>query len=183
MKLNKRTIIISSVLVVVAVMVGSAVVIKNIGIKPENILKRLPDNVDLQIKDFVYTEVGAANSKWEVKAKTAQYDKKQKLAVFDRVQIKLTTAENIVYTMTGDKGQMQTEKKDIEIKGNVVIMSDSADRFTTDYLKYSDGEKKFYTDAPVTMENKKMKITGVGLTIFMNTGELNLSSSVKARIK
>ena len=38
MKLNKRTIIISSVLVVVAVAVGSAVVIKNIGIKPENIL-------------------------------------------------------------------------------------------------------------------------------------------------
>ena len=184
MKLNKRTVILLSVLVfVMALAAVTAVVIRNVINKPKNILKVLPDNVDLQIKDFVFTEVGEANSKWEVKAKTAQYDKKQNLAVFDRVQIKLTTAENKVYTMTGDKGRMQTEKKDIEIKGNVVIMSDSADRFTTDYLKYSDVEKKFYTDAPVTMENKKMKITGVGLTIFMNTGELNLSSSVKARIK
>jgi LPS export ABC transporter protein LptC len=183
MKLNKRTIIISSILVVVAVAVGSAVVIKNIGIKPENILKKLPDNVDLQIKDFVYTEVGEANSKWEVKAKTAQYVKKQNLALFDQVQIKLTTAQNKVYMMTGDTGRMLTDKKDIEIKGHVVIVSDSGDRFTTDHLNYSDAEKKFYTSAPVTVENRQMKIQGVGLTIFMNTGELNLSSSVKARIK
>jgi LPS export ABC transporter protein LptC len=77
---------------------------------------------------------------------------------------------------------MLTDKKDIEIKGNVAITSESGDRFNTDYLKYSDAEKKFYTDAPVTMENNRMKIRGRGLTLFMNTGELNLSSSVKAKI-
>jgi LPS export ABC transporter protein LptC len=182
MKFNKRTIIIS-VLVVIAAAVGGVLVFKNISIKPENILKRLPDNVDLQIKDFVYTEVGEANSKWEVKAKTAQYAKKQNLALFDQVQIKLTTTQNKVYVMTGDKGRMLTDKKDIEINGHVVIISDSGDRFTTDHLDYSDAEKKFYTNAPVTVENRQMKIQGVGLTIFMNTGELNLLSSVKAKIK
>lgn len=183
MTLNKKKIILLSFLaLIVALAAVTTVVIRGVINKPQNILKVLPDHVDLQIKDFVYTEVGKANSKWEVKAKTAQYDKKQNLAIFDNVQIKLTTTENKVYIMTGDKGRMQTEKKDIEIKGNVVIISDSADRFTTDYLKYSDGEKKIYTDAPVTMETKKMKITGKGLTLFMNTGELNLSSSVKATI-
>jgi LPS export ABC transporter protein LptC len=85
--------------------------------------------------------------------------------------------------MTGDKGQMLTDVKDVEIRGNVVIISDSGDRFSTDYLKYSDAEKKLYTDAPVVIENKRMKLKGVGLTIYMNTGELNLSSMVKARIK
>ena len=180
MKLNKKKVILLSILVIVlaaAVVIGY--VIRD---KPKNILKILPDQVDLQIKDFVYTEVGEANSKWEVKAQTAQYNKKQNVAVFDRVQIKLTTVEKKVYVMTGDKGQMLTDKKDIEIKGNVAIVSESGDRFTTDYLKYSDAEKKFYTDAPVSMENKHMKITGTGLTLFTNTGELNLKSSVKAKI-
>ena len=180
MKFSKKTIIILSILVVVLVVVVAA--IRLVSDKPKNILKILPDHVDLQIKDFVYTEVGAANSKWEVRAQTAQYNKKQNLALFDQVQIKLTTEEKKVYLMTGDKGQMFTDKKDIEIKGNVVIVSDSGDRFTTDYLKYSDAEKKFYTDAPVFMENKKMKIKGKGLVLFMNTGELNLLSSVKAKI-
>ena len=183
MKLSKKkTIIISGLVIVLVAAVVIAVIIRNISDKPQNILKILPDHVDLQIKDFIYTEVGEANAKWEVKAQTAQYNKKQNLALFDQVQIKLTTAEKKVYVMTGDKGQMLTDKKDIEIKGNVIIVSDSGDRFTTDYLKYSDAGKKFYTEAPVIMENKRMKITGIGLTLFMNTGELNLSSSVKAKI-
>jgi LPS export ABC transporter protein LptC len=182
MKLNKKKIILFSILIIVLTTVVIIAVVRNTYDKPKNILKILPDHVDLQIKDFVYTEVGAANSKWEIKAQTAQYEKKQNLALFDQVQIKLTTAEKKVYVMTGAKGQMLTDKKDIEIKGNVVIVSDSGDRFTTDYLKYSDAEKKFYTDAPVIMENKQMKINGRGLTLFMNTGELNLSSSVKAKI-
>lgn len=182
MKLNLKTIIILSVSVIALASIVIFTVVRHISEKPKNILKILPDHVDLQIKDFIYTEVGQANSKWEIKARTAQYNKKQNLALFDQVQIKLTTAEKKVYVMTGDKGQMLTDKKDVEIKGNVVIVSDSGDQCTTDYLKYSDAEKKFYTDAPVIMENKKMKIIGNGLTLFMNTGELNLLSSVKAKI-
>ncbi|PKN70500.1 MAG: LPS export ABC transporter periplasmic protein LptC [Deltaproteobacteria bacterium HGW-Deltaproteobacteria-12] len=183
MKLSKKKVILTLIgIILLAAASIAGYVIHKISDKPKNILKILPDHVDLQIKDFVYTEVGEANSKWEVKAQTAQFDKKQNLAVFDHVQIILTTAEKKVYVMKGDKGQMLTDKKDIEIKGNVAIVSDSGDRFTTDYLKYSDAEKKFYTDAPVVMENKRMKISGTGLALYMNTGELNLLSAVKARI-
>jgi LPS export ABC transporter protein LptC len=182
MKLSKKLIIISSIVVVlIAILITVVAIIKIKVNKPGNLLKALPD-VDLQIKGFNYTEVGEANAKWEVKADTATYNKKQNLAVFDRVQIKLTTSDGKVFVMSADKGRMYTEKKNIEIKDNVVIISDTGDRFSTDHLNYSDAEKKFYTDAPVTMENKRMKITGVGLTLFMNTGELNLSSMVKAKI-
>lgn len=183
MKLNRKKKIIIILTLAIALGVVMFAVIRNANEKPKTVLKVLPAEVDLQIKDFVYTEVGEGNSKWEVKAQVAQYNKKQNLAVFEKVQIYLTTAEKKVYQMTGDKGQMFTDKKNIEINGNVVITSDSGDRFTTDYLKYSDNEKKFYTDAPVFMENPQMKLRGKGLIIFMNTGELKLLSSVKAEIK
>ena len=183
MKLSKKTKIISIVLIIFVVITIAALVIKNnIYDKPQNIIKILPDHVDLQIKDFNYTEVGDANSKLEVKADSAKYIKKENIAIFERVKIKLTTSDGKVFIMTGDRGQMNTEKKDLQIKGNVVIVSDKGDRFTTDYLKFSDAEKKAYTDAPVSMENKKMKIKGTGLTLYINTGELNLSSLVKAKI-
>jgi len=151
--------------------------------KASALLKILPDHVDLQIKDFVYTEVGEGNSQWEVRAQTAKYYKKENYALFDKVRIKLTTEEKKIYIMTGDKGKMLTDRKDVEIKGNVVIVSETGDRFTTDHLNYTDAEKKFYTDAPVIMESKTMKIKGVGLTIYMNTGEMNLNSTVTANIK
>jgi LPS export ABC transporter protein LptC len=182
MKLSKKSIIISSIVVVlIAILIAAVAIIKIKVNKPGNLLKALPD-VDLKIKGFNYTEVGEANAKWEVKADIATYDKKQNLAVFDRVQIKLTTSDGKVFEMSADKGSMFTDKKNIVIENNVVIISDTGDKFSTDHLNYNDAEKKFYTDAPVTMENKRMKITGQGMTIFMNKGELNIPSMVKAKI-
>ena len=183
MKLSKKTKKISIILIIFVVITAAALVIgNNIYDAPKNIVKILPDRVDLQINDFIYTEVGEDNSKWEVKADNAKYIKKEDLALFDRVKIKLKTSEGKIYIMTADKGQMLTDKKDIQIKGNVVIVSDVGDRFSTDYLNFSDAEKKFYTDAPVTIENKRMKIKGTGLTLYIKTGELNISSLVKAKI-
>jgi len=153
------------------------------GKKKENILKILPDEADVQISDFVYTEIGQDKIRWEVKAKTAQYQKKQNLALFDQVQIKLTTPEGKLFIMTGDKAEMLTDKKDVEIKGHVVIISDTGEKFSTDYLHYRDAQKKIYTEAPVVMESARMKIEGVGLSILMNEGELTLFSRVKATIK
>ena len=182
MKLSKKAIIISSIVVVlIAILITAVAIIKVKVNKPGNLLKALPD-VDLKIKGFNYTEVGEANAKWQVKADVATYDKKQNLAVFDRVQIKLTTSDGKVFDMSADKGRMFTDKKNIEIENNVVITSDTGDKFSTDHLSYNDAEKKFYTDAPVIMENKRMKITGQGLSLFMNKGELNIPSMVKAKI-
>ncbi|MDP2854939.1 MAG: LPS export ABC transporter periplasmic protein LptC [Smithellaceae bacterium] len=183
MRLNKKVKIIAATLIIV-VFVAAAIftMVRLIGEKKANIIKILPNEADVRIQDFVYTEVGQDNIRWEVKAKSAQYQKKQNLALFDQVQIKLTTKEGKVFTMTGDKGEMLTDKKDVEIKGHVVIISDTGDKFTTDYLRYSDAQKKITTNAPIMMESKRMKIHGVGLSIFINKGELTLSSGVKAKI-
>lgn len=153
------------------------------GEKKTNIIKILPDEADIRIQDFVFTEVGQDNIRWEVKSKSAQYQKKQNLALFDQVQIKLTTKEGKILVMTGDKGEMLTDKKDVEIRGHVVITSDTGEKFSTDYLRYTDARKKIYTDAPVFMESERMKIQGIGLTIFIDKGELTLASGVRATIK
>ena len=68
-------------------------------------------------------------------------------------------------------------------EGNVVVLSDANDRFMTDYLQYEDSDKKIFTDAPVTIENERMKIQGVGLQVHINRGELTLSSSVRASLR
>ena len=184
MKLNKKTILISSIVIAcVVVVIIVAVIFKIKDTRSKDLLKALPEQIDLQIKGFVYTEVGEADSQWEMKADTATYYRKKNLALFDRVQIKINMSDGKSFIMTADKGQMFTDTKDVEIKGNVVITSDTGDKFHTDYLNYNEEERKFFTDAPVTMENKRMKIKGVGLTLFIKKGQLKLSSMVKAKIK
>lgn len=183
MKFSKKTIIISSLTIACLAFLVAVVVFVKINVnKPKTVFKALQDSVDVQIKDFVYTEVGEKKSKWEVKADSAIYDKKQNLAVLEQVSMMLITSDGNVFTMNADKGRIMTDQKSIEIQGNVLITSDDGDVFSTDYIKYDDTEKKFYTEALVTMKNKRMKITGKGLVIDMNKGELNIPSMVKAII-
>lgn len=183
MKLTKTVKIVSAS--VLLLMIAAVVIIGIVtvgGTKKSNIIKILPDEADVRIQDFIFTEVGQDNIRWEVIAKSAQYQKKLNLALFDRVEIKLTTPEGKVFVMTGDEGRMHTDTKDVELKGHVVIVSDTKEKFSTDYLQYSDSQKKIYTDAPVMIESKQMKIQGVGLSIFISKGELLLASGVKAVI-
>ena len=116
MKISKKTIVISSIIVVsLALLIALAAIIK-INVSKPKMLKKLEEGVDLQIKGFVYTEVGDAKTKWEVKAETATYNKNQNIAVFDKVQMKLTTSNGKVFLISADKGQMFTDKKNVEIK-------------------------------------------------------------------
>jgi len=182
MKWRKKKIIISTALIAVASIIAIVVYVQSNDNKSKNLIKALQESADLKIKGFTYTEVGKAKDKWEVKAETATYDKKQNLAVLERVQIKLTTVDGRIFVMNADKGRIITDKKDIEINGNVVMISDNGYRFYADYLNYNDAEKKIFTEAPVTMENKEMKVTGKGMTLYINKGELNIPSTVKAKL-
>src|SRR5512145_153852 len=172
MKLGKKIKIIAIVLIAAALAAAVIFAIVQVsGEKKASIIKILPNEADVRIQDFVFTEVGQDDIRWEVKAKSAQYQKKKNLALFDQVQIRLTTKQGKVFTMTGDKGEMQTDIKDVEIKGHVIVISDEGDKFMTDYLRYSDAQKKIHTDAPVSMESKRIKMRGTGLSIFMDRGE------------
>lgn len=183
MKSGKKIKLIVPILAVLVLGVIILLVVMNLaGDKKASLIKILPDEADIRIQDFVFTEVGRDNIRWEVRSDTAQYEKKQELAVFDKVRVKLTMPDGKVIVMTGDKGEMHTDKKDLAIKGHVLIVTDSGEKFTTDYLKYSDAEKKIYTSAPVVMEGDRIRIQGTGLVIFIEKGELALSSAVRARI-
>lgn len=183
MEKKKKRVLAGLVIILVIVAVGAVWIVKNQLKSAETVLKIMPDDADFRMKDFVFTEVGHQQMRIEVRADTAEYIKKQNLAIFDQVHIKLTTKEGRVFVMTGDRGEMDTKSKALKIEGNVVILSDANDRFTTEYLQYEDSGKRIFTDAPVTMENDRMNIRGIGLQVYISRGELTLSSAVRARIR
>jgi LPS export ABC transporter protein LptC len=181
MRLKKKTAILMG-LAALAVMVAASIYVAEKQKTPEKLLKVLPDKVDLQIKDVHYTDVAESGMKWEVTADTARYIKKDNVALFEKVAVKLITRDGKTFLLTGDQGRVRTDTKDMKISGNVKIVSNSGEAFTTDYLAYSNGEQKFYTDAPITMENGRIKINGKGMTLSLKDEKLELLSDVKARI-
>jgi LPS export ABC transporter protein LptC len=145
-------------------------------------IKILSDNTDLQVRDVFYTDVGDSGIKWEIKSDLAKYKRNEKLAVFEKVIMKVIMQDGKTYVMTGNQGRMNTETKDMEISGDVNIVSDKGDRLVTDILKYSDSEKRFYTEAPVKLENSRMQVRGTGMSLSLTDKDVSLLSRVKARV-
>ena len=145
-------------------------------------LKIIDDKVDLYIKDVHYTEVGESGNRLEINADSATFLKKENQARFDRIRMKLIQPDGKVYELTADRGNLRTDLKDVEIEGNVLIVSSGGDRFTTGRLQYSDKEKKISTEDVVTLRNPRFEVTGSGMVILLKSEHVTIARNVKARI-
>lgn len=147
------------------------------------LIKILPQGVDIQMKDIVYTDVGKDGTRMEIRAKTGQYLKEEGKAVFERIIAVLDQPGGHRYTLTGDRGIMWTEKKNIDVYGNVIIMWDDGQKLTTESIHYNGSRRILWTDDPVVHEGPRMRVQGKGLVVYLDKKELKLKSEVKASVQ
>lgn len=183
MKFKKRIVVITGVIILVISVAAIVLVIESRKSSPSPLLNVMSDKVDLQVKNINYTDVGDSGLKWEIKADSAKYIKSENLAMFDRVRVKLLMSDGKTIVMTGDKGTLNTNTKDMEITGNVEVVSDRGDRLTTDILKYSGSERRIYSEVAVTMENARMQVRGTGMSLSLEDKNVALLSRVRANIQ
>ncbi len=178
---RRRTLLIAALFVAIL----SVAAIYVIGMRKEPgkaLLKIMSDRVDLQVRNVHYTEVGDSGMKWEITADAARYQKQENLALFDKLAVKLVMKDGMTFVMTGDHGRVNTESRDMEIDGNVGIVSENGDRFATDRLRYRNADKVIETDRPVAMENETIRVSGVGMVVSMDEKRVSILSQVRARL-
>jgi len=168
-------VVLAAVLSIVAIVIVS--ISKEAGKEP---LKIKADHVDLQVRNVRFTEVGDSDMTVEITAEVARYQKKEKLAFFDKPSVKLLLKDGRTFIMTGDRGRFNTESKDMEIEGHVGIVSGNGDRFATDRLRYSNAAKLIETEGSVVMENKSIRVSGVGMALSLEEKKVALLSQVRA---
>jgi len=182
MKMSRRRILLIALLVASAL---SVAVLFVVGMQKEpgkELLKIMSDRVDLQVRNVHYTEVGDSGVKWEIKADAARYQKKENLAFFENLSVKLIMKDGMTFVMTGDRGRFNTESRDMEIEGNVGIVTENGDRFATDRLRYRNAEKVVETDRPVAMGNESIQVNGVGMVVSLEAKKVAILSQVRARL-
>jgi LPS export ABC transporter protein LptC len=179
MKTGRKTVLIVAVLAAVL----SAVIIIMVSIPEEpgkDPLKIISDRIDLQVRNVHFTEVGDSEMNLEITAEVARYQKKENVAFFDKPTVKLLLKDGRTFIMSGDRGRFNTDSRDMEIEGHVEIVSDTGDRFKTDHLRYLNTEKLIKTEGSVVMENKSIRVSGVGMTISLEEKKVALLSQVRA---
>jgi LPS export ABC transporter protein LptC len=178
---RKRNIVI---IVVIAVVISSALLSLLLmkEKETEGVIKLIADKADLYVRDFHLTEVGDPDNTWDIRAESARYARNDKVVILDGVAVAMTMSDGRVYRMKGDEGTFHTDSKDMMITGNVEIVSENGDRMTTDFIRYSDREKKASTTDMVTLKNDYLTLRGVGLTVLLKKKQVTLLSKVDAVI-
>lgn len=143
-------------------------------------LKILTDEADVHIKNAHYTEVGDSGTVWEIDAESVRFIRKENLAYFDKVKIRLTLNDGNSYVMTGDRGVLRTDTKNAELGGGVAVTSSRGWRLDTDALKYTDADQVIRSEKDVRLKSPKLEIQGVGMSVHLKTEEVRLSSKVNA---
>ncbi len=179
MNIKRRTALIVAALSVVLFV--TAIIAIGLRRTPEQaLLKIMSDRVDLQVKDVHFTDVGDSGMKLEITAESARYRKKENLALFEKMKVRLVTKEGRVFVMNGDRGQLNTQSRNMEIEGNVDIVSETGDRISTDRLLYRNARRRIETDRPVVMENAGSRISGVGMIYSLDERKVTFLSQVRA---
>ncbi len=146
----------------------------------ETTLQIQTDEADVLIRNAHYTEVGESGTVWEIDAESVRFVRKENLAHFDKVRIKLTLNNGNSYVLMGDQGLLHTDTRNAELRGAVAVTSSRGWRLDTEALKYRDADQSVQAEQDVHLTSPKLEIRGKGMSVHLRTEEVRLSSEVHA---
>ena len=142
--------------------------------------------VGLKVEDVRYFGTRDGRMEWELEADSATRFKGEDITVFDTVKMIFYPEDGSPYTFTGKKGRYSEKTGEIELSGDVVVVSsEDGYKLKTDVLRYLSDSGKVTTDSPVEIrfEDMGMKITGVGLVIEIKDGRFSVLKDVRTVVE
>ncbi len=137
-----------------------------------------PSTADLQIKQVDLEEEGEG-VRWRLKADQAlMYDE----AGYTDLR-KLTAIiyqRDRTWTIVGDEGRLERATNNVEVRKNVVVVSDDGLQLETTILYWNAANKRLWTDAPVTLSKAGSVVLGTSLDVLMTEEATTVGGRVRA---
>jgi LPS export ABC transporter protein LptC len=133
---------------------------------------------DYRIKEVQLQEEMKDGVTWQLEADQAEAYEKAGKTLLRKVRIRIQEPDRS-WIVTGDEGEMTQESKDVELRGNVILISSDGLRLETARLRWDANAKRAWTDDPVTLHQKGAVVQGKGLDA--RVGERN--TEIKGRIR
>jgi LPS export ABC transporter protein LptC len=137
---------------------------------------------DYRIKEIHINETMEGNLRWTLDADQAEVFDKDQRTEMRKVTVRVFSAD-AVWTVTGDQGVLDNEKRDVALRGNVVVVSDDGLRMTTPELHWRNKDRQLFTPAPVQIQRAGTTITGRGLDVRMPEQEAVVQRNVRVVIQ
>ena len=140
---------------------------------------------DYRLKQVRLQETARDGSRWQLDAEYSETFEEQNTTAMKKVTIKVdqpsktTSATSRSWTVTGDEGELNQETKDVELRGNVVLVSSDGLRLETEQLRWDAEAQRAWTNEPVTIYRAGTVVRGTGF----ESRVAEEASSVKGRVR
>jgi len=134
---------------------------------------------DYRIKD-VQLEEESGNVRWKLGADQAEVFDAEGRTGLRRPVVDIHQPLRS-WRVWGDEGDVLQKTKDLEVRRNVVLVSNDGLRLETSVLRWQASTKRLWTDAPVRITRDGTVIEGSGLAVDMTRQTAEVKGRVRAQ--
>jgi len=138
---------------------------------------------DANLKDVCYTEVRNGFKEWVLNADSASYFEHTGNLLLNRIHMVFYGKNGKRISLTGEKGKLNTTTKDIEVHGNIVVISEDGYQLKTDSLNYFSSKRYMFTKDRVWIEGKDVMTEGKGLEFDVDTKRVIILRDAKTTLR
>ena len=147
--------------------------------KKEVVLDLLPlVNADMQLGSAHFTQSQEGVKKWDLVADDVKYFKGKDQMLLTGLKVSYFLKQNEPVVIESREGRFDSKSGDIEVFGDVIVISADGDTLSTDVLKYSPDSELVTTDEEITLKSGSTIIRGKGLSMDIKNNRVVIKSDV-----
>jgi LPS export ABC transporter protein LptC len=168
-----------AIVAVFVVLVAGTLIVKSRSIRPE--LEEPPTSkADFRIREVRLEEEGGP-VRWRLVADQAEVFEAEERTALRRPIVDIQEATR-AWRVRGDEGDVKRQGKDLEVRKNVVVVSDDGVRLETSLLRWDAAAGRLWTDAAVTLTRSGTVVRGSGLSVYVSEDRAVVMGPVRVSI-
>lgn len=143
-------------------------------------------DVDKVIDGMHMIETQEGSKEWELWSDKATSFKSKDLLELAQVKAVFFSESGVTFTVTGEKGFVQSKTKNLKVEGNVVTRSSNGYVFRTPSVDYESASRRLTAPSHVEMDGPKdengnaLRLTGSVMDASLKSGVIEIRRDVKA---
>lgn len=151
---------------------------------PERLIELLPKGIDLALQNLHYTQNEDGQRRWTLDADKAEYLKGNSTARLETVSLVYYQTRSFGdIHLKADRGELNQDRRELDVWGDVVLTTERQEQFFTDRLHYSDQHRRLSTESKVRVVTPRLELTGIGMQVDVDKGYLIVKNNVRALIQ
>jgi lipopolysaccharide export system protein LptC len=118
---------------------------------------------------------------WELEAKSVHQYEEQNVMALEDVKFTFYAKEGKSFVVTGNTGKFHQDSKNMELVGDVVMVSNDGYRLKTHSVAYDHSQRKVVSSDPVEIEGDQFQLKGQGMLVDMEAKTFKILNQVKTQ--